>query len=186
MSSEATLESDERLRLFVALLLPEPALSALAEWQTRELACVRNARVVPRENLHVTVAFLGSTARGALAGIAAVVRSTASRVEPPVLEPIGYRETRSVGMIVLSDEENRATALADGVFSGLEGLGVYERERREWLPHVTVVRFRQRPRLTPSLPDLGPVMSSEMAVMMSRLRPSGAQYEVLKSVPLGG
>jgi hypothetical protein len=36
------------------------------------------------------------------------------------------------------------------------------------------------------LPTMGRVMSSELAVMMSRLRPSGAQYEVLESVPLGG
>jgi 2'-5' RNA ligase len=89
-------------------------------------------------------------------------------------------------MIVLSDENDRAATLAERLFDGLERLRVYERERRDWLPHVTVVRFRDRPRLEPSLPTLGRVMSSELAVMMSRLRPSGAQYEVLESVPLGG
>ena len=89
-------------------------------------------------------------------------------------------------MIVLGDEEGRATAVAERVFDVLERLGVYERERREWLPHVTVVRFRERPRLRLAPPELGPVVSSEMAVMISRLRPSGAQYEVLESVPLGG
>ena len=89
-------------------------------------------------------------------------------------------------MIVLSDEGGRAVELAARVFDGFERLGVYERERREWLPHVTVARFRERPRLDPPLPPLGPVVSSEMAVMISRLRPSGAQYEVVESIPLGG
>ena len=89
-------------------------------------------------------------------------------------------------MIVLSDENDRATRLAERLFDGLERLRVYERERRDWLPHMTVVRFRERPRLAPPLPALGQVMSSELAVMMSRLRHSGAQYEVLESVPLGG
>jgi 2'-5' RNA ligase len=179
-------EGRERLRLFVALLLPEPALSRLSDWQQRELAHVRGLRVVPRANLHVTVAFLGSTERAELASIAAVVRSAAQTVQPPVFDPLRYRETRSVGMIVLADEGGRATTVAERVFDGLEGLDVYRREPREWLPHVTVVRFRERPRLTPSLPQAGPLVSSEMAVMMSRLRPSGAQYDVLESVPLGG
>ena len=104
-----------------------------------------------------------------------------------MLAPVRYRETRSVGMVVLDDEERRAGALADDVFAALEELGVYERERRQWLPHVTVLRFRGRPpRLTPALPDLGPVSPSEVALYHSVLRPSGAQYEILESVALGG
>jgi 2'-5' RNA ligase len=179
-------EGGERLRLFVALLLPEEAVSRLVEWQGRELTGRPGVRLVPRENLHVTLAFLGSTPAGEVQPIADAARAAARAGEPPVFEPVRYRETRSVGMIVLSDEERRATTLAERLFDALEGLGLYEREQREWLPHVTVIRFRERPRLAPSMPLLGPVVSSEMAVMMSRLRPSGAQYEVLESVPLGG
>jgi 2'-5' RNA ligase len=176
----------ERLRLFVALLLPDEAVSRLVEWQQRELGGGHGLRIVPADNLHVTVAFLGGRPAADLEGIAKVVRETAGGAAPPVLEPVRYRESRSVGMIVLSDENDHATRLAERLFDGLERLRVYERERRDWLPHVTVVRFRERPRLAPPLPTLGRVMSSELAVMMSRLRPSGAQYEVLESVPLGG
>ena len=176
----------ERLRLFVALLLPDEAVSRLVEWQQRQFGGGPGLRIVPAENLHVTVAFLGGRPAADLAGIAKVVRETARGTAQPVLEPVSYRETRSVGMIVLSDQNNRATRLAERLFVGLERLRVYERERRDWLPHVTVVRFRERPRMAPPLPTLGRVMSSELAVMMSRLRPSGAQYEVLESVPLGG
>jgi len=176
----------ERLRLFVALLLPDEAVARLVEWQQRELEGRPDVRIVPADNLHVTVAFLGGRPAADLEGIAAVVREAAREAAQPALEPVRYQETRSVGMIVLSDENDRATSLAERLFDGLDRLGVYERERREWLPHVTVVRFRARPRLAPPLPELGRVVSSEMAVMMSRLRPSGAQYEVLESVPLGG
>jgi RNA 2',3'-cyclic 3'-phosphodiesterase len=176
----------ERLRLFVALLLPDEAVARLAEWQQRELGSRPDLRIVPADNLHVTLAFLGGRPAADLEGIAEVVRETARGAARPVLEPVRYHETRSVGMIVLSDENDRATMLAERLFDGLERLRVYERERRDWLPHVTVLRFRERPRLAPPLPTLGRVMSSELAVMMSRLRPSGAQYEVLESVPLGG
>jgi 2'-5' RNA ligase len=178
-------ESHERLRLFVALLLPDTAVSDLVEWQLRELAGT-NVRIVPRENLHVTVAFIGGRPAAELESIIAAVRAAAGESSKPLLTPVRYRETRSVGMIVLSDEGGRAVGLAVRVFDGLERLGVSERERREWLPHVTVARFRERPRLDLTPPPLGPVVSSEMAVMISRLRPSGAEYEVVESIPLGG
>jgi 2'-5' RNA ligase len=178
--------TSERLRLFVALLLPDETVASLAAWQARELAGYAGLRVVPETNLHVTVAFLGGRPAEDVERIARVLREAASDAVPVVLEPIRYRETRSVGMIVLVDQEGRAKSLAERVFTGLEGLRVYERERRDWLPHVTVARFRERPRLAPSVPELGGVVSSEIAVMMSRLRPSGARYEVLESVSLGG
>lgn len=179
-------EGNEHLRLFVALLLPDEALARLTDWQERQLPALPGLRPVPRENLHITVAFLGRTAADRVPDIAEATRVAAEKVEPPLLEPVRYRETRSVGMIVLSDEGDRAERLASRVFKRLERLGVYEREQRRWLPHVTVVRFRERPRLQPSLPELGRVMSSEMAVMLSRLAPGGARYEVLESVSLGG
>jgi 2'-5' RNA ligase len=179
-------QGGERLRLFVALLLPDEAVARLAEWQALALPERPGLRIVPRENLHVTLAFLGNRPALELDSISEAVRASAPGGEPPVLEPSRYRETRSVGMIVLSDEERRAGALAERLFDHLEARHVYERERRPWLPHVTIVRFRARPRLSLPLPELGRVVSSEMAVMISRLRPGGARYEVLESVPVGG
>jgi RNA 2',3'-cyclic 3'-phosphodiesterase len=156
------------------------------QWQAAELAGRSGLRAVAAENLHVTVAFLGGRPAGDVEKIAGLLRKTAGAARPPVFEPVRYRESRSVAMIVLGDHEQRGAWLAERVFDGLEELGVYQREQREWLPHVTVARFRDRPRLSPPLPALEQVMSSEVAVMMSRLRPSGAEYEILKSVSLGG
>jgi 2'-5' RNA ligase len=89
-------------------------------------------------------------------------------------------------MLTLEDEDGRATALAEDLFGRLERLGVYRQERRAWLPHVTVVRFRERPGLRPDLPELPPFGPSDAAVYLSRLRPTGAQYVVLESFGLGG
>jgi len=66
----------------------------------------------------------------------------------------------------------------------LEELAVYERERRRWLPHVTVLRFRRRPGLRPALPELAPFVPSDAAAYLSRLHPTGARYEVLERVSL--
>ena len=186
MNSSASVVGRERLRLFLAFLLPDGALDGLVRWQSAGLAAPERARIVPRDNLHVTIAFLGSRPAGELEPIAGALREAVVGVAPPVLTPARYRETRSVGMLVCDDEDWRATRIADRAHGRLEELGVYERERRAWLPHLTVVRFRDRPRLSPPLPDLGPVTMSDSAVMHSVLRPTGAQYEVVQSVPLGG
>lgn len=89
-------------------------------------------------------------------------------------------------MLTFDDEDGRAAALAEDLFGRLEALGVYRREVRRWLPHVTVLRFRERPHLRPELPRLAPFAPSDAAVYLSRLRPSGAQYDVLDSFALGG
>jgi 2'-5' RNA ligase len=182
----ASVEGRERLRLFCALRLPEPLVEELVLWQSRALAGVEGIRVLRSEQLHVTLAFLGSRPTDELEAIAAALREIAGAAAAPTLTVHGYRETRSVGMLTCADEDGRAAALAADLHERLERLGVYERERREWLPHVTVIRFRERPRLRPPLPELGPFVTSEAAVYMSVLRPSGAQYEVLQSFAVGG
>jgi hypothetical protein len=68
----------------------------------------------------------------------------------------------------------------------MERLGIVLRERRPWKAHVTVIRFRERPRLDPRLPTLSPIAPSDAGVYISTLRPSGAQYDILESFRLGG
>jgi RNA 2',3'-cyclic 3'-phosphodiesterase len=182
-----SVEGGERLRLFCALRLPAAAVRQLASWQTGAFAGA-DVRVLQPEQLHVTLAFLGRRPVEELEPITSELREAAVGAAVPALTARGYRETRSVGMLVFDDEEGRATRLANDLQERLERLGVYERERRQWLPHISVVRFRRharRPRIT-TLPELGPVVTSEAAVYMSVLRPSGAQYEVLQSVAVGG
>src|SRR5438105_4115004 len=182
MTSSGTVEGGERQRLFCALTLPDPVLDRLVEWQARELA--GGERIVPRENLHITLAFLGSRPTTEVDGIGAELRAAAAAAGPIRLRVQRYRETRSVGMVVLEDLGGHAGPFALDVFERLERLGVYERERRPWLPHVTVLRFRRPPRLRPELPDLGELSPSGAAVYLSVLRPGGARYVVLESSAL--
>lgn len=180
MSGAATVEGDAPVRLFLALVLPGDVAAALAEWGRRELTRGRTL-----DSFHVTLAFLGSQPRARLDSILGALRAEAGRTSQFVLEPVRYRETRSVGMLVLADQSGEATRLAGRLHGRLEELGVYEPERRPWLPHVTVVRFRERPRLDPPLPEIGPFAPSGAAAFLSRLHPSGARYEILESCSLG-
>jgi 2'-5' RNA ligase len=180
-------EGDERLRLFCALLLPPTAVDGLAAWQTAELVPHgERLRLVSPKNLHVTLAFLGATQAARAGEVGEALREACAGRERPLLAVDRYRETRSVAMIALTDEGGRGESIAEALFAALEGRDLYRREERRWLAHVTVARFRDRPRLSPSLPGLGEVAPSDAAVMISHLRPGGAQYEVFESVSLGG
>jgi 2'-5' RNA ligase len=173
----------ERIRLFCALLLPDDQLGRLVAWQGNELRC---GRIVPVGNLHVTLAFLGHRPQSEVPAIVGELRAAAAAASPIRLRPVRYRESRSVGMVVFDDAGGAGAALAADLGARLERLGVYRPEARPWLAHVTVLRFRDRPRLAPPVPPLGEVCPSDAAVYSSVLRAHGAQYEVLESVALGG
>jgi 2'-5' RNA ligase len=189
------------------LRLPDPVLDVLEAWQREHL---QGVRVVPRGNLHITLAFLGSRPAGELDAVVGELRSAAADARADLrLAPSHYRETRSVAMLALDDLDGGATALAEDVQARLEGLRVYRREGRPWLPHVTVGRFRERPRLRLEPPAMGTFVPSDAAAYLSQLHPGagsaggeaadarpenrdrlrqprGAQYVVLASVGLGG
>jgi len=187
VTSTGKVEKDETLRLFLALRLPAAVLDELERWREDELRVAGHtgARQVPREHLHITLAFLGPRPARELPGIVGALRRAAAGAGRCELEPTRYRETRSVGMVVLGDTSGEAMQLAGELHESLERLGVYRREARDWLPHVTVLRFRERPRLRPAPPAFAAFVPSDAAAFLSRLHPAGARYEVLESVPVG-
>src|SRR5262249_13280590 len=105
----ASVGGRERARLFCALRLPDVVLDELEAWGAEHLA----ERVVSRENLHITLAFLGHRPFSEVADICRATRDAAAAAAPILLEPKRYRETRSVGMLVLGDEDGAASALAE-------------------------------------------------------------------------
>ena len=183
-----TANEHERLRLFLALRLPEPVLDSVVEWQVARLGSRPGLRVVSRDHLHVTLAFLGHRPRAELEPIVDALRDAAAGVGGAHLRLTvsRYRETRSVAMLVLDDPGGGAARLAGDVQERLERLGAYRREGRPWLPHLTVARFRERPGLRLDPPDTGTFVPSDAAAYLSRLHPGGARYEVLETVLLGG
>jgi 2'-5' RNA ligase len=183
MTPGGSVADDEAKRLFLALRLPASVLDEIERWQREELP---NVRVVPRDHLHVTLAFLGQRPMGELEAITGALREAAAGAGEIRLTPVRYRETRGVGMLVLEDEGGNAAQLAGGLQERLEQLGVYRREGRPWLPHLTVARWRERPRFHPQPPPGRTFVPSDAAAYLSRLHPDGARYEVLESVALGG
>lgn len=185
-SGAASVGGDGKVRLFCALTLADDVLDRIVEWQEANLRSL-DVRIVPRQNLHITLAFLGSTPEAALGAIAEALQQAAGTADPiEFLQPKRpVRQTRSVGMLLLRDMRGSAIALAEDLFTRLEQLGVYEREKRPWLPHITVMRFRRPPGVDFEHPSLGGrIVPSDAAVYLSRLRPSGAEYVVVQKFGL--
>jgi len=194
-----TLDSGDRpadtLRLFLALLLPQDVADALLHWRDSQLLSGHSGpKLRPVDDVHVTLAFLGTRPRSDVAPVVGALQDSAAEAAAFELVPKLYRETSSVGMVVLDDPSGEAGRFAERLHGRLEGLDVYERETRPWLPHATVVRFtdrrrdrrRDRPGLFSKSPEIGAFAPSEAAAFLSRLHPSGARYEILERCPLGG
>jgi 2'-5' RNA ligase len=185
---------DERVRLFCALQLPEECIEAIAGWQREQLrdGSRGGGRIVPPENLHITLVFIGSRPAADVAPIAAELREAAHAVAPTTFDLRGYRETPRVGMLVLEEAGvSHAGTLVGELERRLTGLGIELRSRRPWRPHVTVIRFRERAGLAPALPNIRSIHVVRSALYRSSLgrgsaASSGARYDALETAALGG
>ena len=120
---------------------PSPRSS---RWQAREL--VAQARIVPPEHLHVTLAFLGSRPAAELPAIAGALGEAAAAARPFELERRALpRDAQRRHARPLATSPARRGRLAAACTSGWRSSACTGAEQRPWLPHVTVVRFRERP-----------------------------------------
>ena len=143
MSAEAGAQP-QRLRLFVACDLPAEAERAIRTWQHTELAAHDDLRLAPA--LHLTLAFLGSIdpvrAPDLVRVLSGITWTRAQcRFKEPLFLPAHGR--RRVVALELDDPTGGLRSLQAAVSAGLVAEGLYEPEKRPWLPHVTVARFRR-------------------------------------------
>ncbi len=134
----------ERLRLFVACDLPQDVERAVIAWQRKRLGGHEDLRVAP--TLHLTLAFLGSRTPPACPMSSASSRGSDGRAptcrfKEPLFLPAHGR--RRVVALELDDPAGELSRVQSEVSAGLAAEGLYEPEKRPWLPHVTVARFRR-------------------------------------------
>lgn len=183
--SRAAPDEPRRLRLFVACALPPAVRQALEEWQRRELGRRDDLRIVAPP--HLTLAFLGDVDADRvpeLEGVLASVTWSAAEAgfKGPVFLPA--RGRRRVVALELEDATGSLRDLQAAVSSRLADAGLYEPEKRRWLPHVTVARFR-RPGHPFSLQNvnIGQFCLVRMVLYSSHLEPTGAVHTPLADFP---
>jgi RNA 2',3'-cyclic 3'-phosphodiesterase len=175
--------------MFVALDLPEPVRSALADWRDALVAGRSDLRPVAPEALHVTLVFLGWQDEAAAEAISDVLDRPP---ETPILRATGVRavppRNPRLFALDLDDLEQRATALQARVSDALEAGRWYRPEKRPFWPHITLARVKRRERRVPALegppPPDRPFDAEALTLYRSTLRPQGALYEPLARLGL--
>lgn len=194
-----------RLRLFVAVELPDGAKESLAAsmGQLRGLTPA-GVRWVQPAGIHLTLKFLGEVDSGLVEPLLGALQEAAAGMDkapfPLHLDGLGVfpnrREPRVIWAGVGGDLETLAE-VQGRVEDAAARLGL-ARERREFRPHLTLGRVRDR--VTPAarrelgsaLAEQGPALAAEYAweveeisLIRSVLTPQGAVYSTLGTARLG-
>ena len=131
-------------RVFIALVPDEAFREKLVQIQQYWKINGVQGRYIPKENLHLTLAFIGSTER--TEGLENILRQI--RFSPFELEPEGCGSFE--GVLWAGVRKNEALLnLVNELRIKLAEAG-FPAEEREFVPHITLVR---KPLLCGSLPD---------------------------------
>lgn len=170
------------MRAFVAIVLPGALLDAVAALQDG-----LPGRLVPEENLHLTLAFLGDVEEDGLQAVHEALSGL--RLDAPLLKltALDVFEGRKPQLAFAAVARTAALEAAQrAVAQAVRGAGI-DLRRERFRPHVTLTRFGRQmsPRDEVRLAErLGPVPPLEaratgFALCRSELRPEGPRYAVL-------
>jgi 2'-5' RNA ligase len=185
-----------RVRLFVALDLPEPVRAGIVAWQRAELTD-EALRVVPPQNIHITLAFLGYLPEKEVGEVAQVIHETEAAAPPIELAPQAVGKPRGRPRLLALEAVSEATiGLQADLETRLAAEHLYKPEKRPFWSHVTVARVRpekrgskrparieRRPGELPR-PLCEPFRAVRITLYRSTLRPQGAEYAPLAQLKL--
>ena len=187
-----------RIRTFVALELTEEvrrrAMRLIERFQRTE----PNFKWVARDNLHLTLNFLGDVDERNINEVCGVVADVAGTMAP---FDVGYASVGAfpnaarprIVWIGVDQGHDDVSRLQQNVADDLSVLG-FPKESRKYRPHVTIGRARRGGRPVSELAELvesesdfraGDVSVNEVTIFASRLQSTGPVYEALSHAKLG-
>ena len=181
--SEAS-PDDPWKRCFLALAPDAASRDALAA-----LDVPLNARRVPYEQLHLTVAFIGQLPRETGAMLAERLQSDAFTIPPASVTKIECWPSRMHPrlMVAVLEMSEAFAGLNRRVRSLMEEAGL-PLDARAFRPHITLARFARDAQETAlardGIPALPPLNFTSLVLYSSTLARQGARYDALASVAL--
>jgi len=184
------------LRCFVAIELPEPIKQDIGK--LIEIFKKHNVDVkwVDYKNIHLTLKFLGKTSEDLLPRVHESLRKVAISYEPLYIKicKVGVFPNRKYPRVIwVGIEDSETLGRLQGDIENSIALLGFQREERAFHPHLTVGRVRSQ-RGTETLmnelddykeKDFGAIEVTNLKLMQSELKPTGAQYHCLYEIPLG-
>jgi RNA 2',3'-cyclic 3'-phosphodiesterase len=184
------------IRAFLAVDLEPQALEQICRATDGLRERIPSIRWVPKENLHLTVKFLGNIEETRVTDIAVALRRQLSpfsrfRISAKGLGVFPERGRPKILWVGLTGKE--LTELATNVESCLLPLG-FAPEQRSFTPHLTIGRWRQFDRPPGELKQelenwrgrsFGESSVNEVILFRSELNPAGSIYRRLEAFALG-
>jgi 2'-5' RNA ligase len=166
------------VRLFFALWPDDAVRARLAHW-SRELHAVCGGRRTLAENLHVTLAFLGSVDDQHVAEIERAANEVAPSIVSLVLDRPGYWKHNRIAWAGTSIVPTGLEALVSGLRGALEKSQI-RFDAKSFVSHVTLLRDAREPRAMPALEPIEWRLDG-FALVQSVTSPRGGRYEIRKS-----
>lgn len=175
------------MRVFIAVELPPEFRDEVAS-VARQLGAAIDARYTPRENYHVTLAFLGDIDEGELRrAISAMERAAADAASfaliPDGIGKFGRASNATLWMGLAKTPE--LMEIAHNLREALRNEGVDFDDTNDFLPHITLARHANI--LHAELPQLlfpQEALAAKVTIFKSTLERSGAIYKPLYTVEL--
>lgn len=185
------------IRTFIAFPLDEPIIRLLLKAQENLSQVGADVHWMERENLHLTLKFLGNVRDEELPGICSILDEAASQVEPFDFAIAGLTSAPPMGQMrmiwaKIDEPTGRLQLLHEMLDDAFESLG-YRKERRMFNPHLTVGRVKtsrnvQQLRAAVAAfadSEFGVQPADEVVAYSSLLTREGPIYTPLRAAPLG-
>ncbi|HJV75607.1 MAG TPA: RNA 2',3'-cyclic phosphodiesterase [Noviherbaspirillum sp.] len=164
----------DTLRLFFALWPDDATRTALQQLQ----ASIRG-RLIPYNNLHLTLAFLGVQPETLLADAKDLLAHLSTPTAPVLLNRVGYFARNRIAWIGMHQVPAELIALEQELSGALKECGIAIDSKQNFKPHITLARDAEPP------PDIAftpiPWRCSHVALVQSVTKPEGATYELIAS-----
>jgi len=179
-----------KVRAFFGLPVPEPQREELARFSAACAQIAPDFRWTPKENLHLTIRFVGNVERGLVESVAdALAQHPLAAFDMELGDGGAFGRGRAARVVWLGLRAGTEAAAAlaahveeECVRAGLPG------ESRPYQAHLTLARARSRggarlPEL-PAVARMEPWRADGLVLYSSRLARTGAIYEALRTLEL--
>ena len=182
----------KKLRCFIGIKF---TLAAAIDELRKALATIADSgegqlRLVPDDNLHITLKFIGSVEEAKLASIEGVLKQVAARYQGMQLQAKGmgmFKNSAWVGI----EEHAELSKLASDLNLACVPMGILS-EGKTYQPHVTVARFNKETKAAVAAlqqkyaeKTWGDSVVSSICLYRSDTLAEGAKYTVIDEVTLG-